>query len=227
MTKTGIIISATHSRLNNCARQFASCSTNCAQQGAAVLHNWLPRAIQYCGSQATAVPFCVANYYQSAKNVWKRHHHNIKQSRLSARNATVSKLQASHQGTYSESLVSHQSYSVWDFSFSSLASRFSLSVSQCLSRLSSSKSQVKPDAKIAVIFSTNQYDCFACTIRIHTANGFAAEVEIEGEIRQVLSEQTITSLRSLKSVLMRIHLRLIQEGKPIHPTVAIVQAKKV
>ncbi len=43
---------------------FASCSTNCAQQGAAVLHNWLPRAIQYCGSQATAVPFCVANYYQ-------------------------------------------------------------------------------------------------------------------------------------------------------------------
>ena len=39
-------------------RVIASLKPNCGLKGAAILHNWLPCAIQSCGTQALAVPFC-------------------------------------------------------------------------------------------------------------------------------------------------------------------------
>lgn len=33
---------------------------NCGLKGASDRHNWLPRAIQYCGTPAPDVPFCIA-----------------------------------------------------------------------------------------------------------------------------------------------------------------------
>lgn len=44
--------------LNTCTGYLPFYGSNCGLKGAAILHNWLPCAIQYCGSQALAVPFC-------------------------------------------------------------------------------------------------------------------------------------------------------------------------
>lgn len=46
--------------LNTCTGYLPFYGSNCGLKGAAILHNWLPCAIQYCGSQALAVPFCFA-----------------------------------------------------------------------------------------------------------------------------------------------------------------------
>ncbi len=45
---------------NICTGYLPFYGSNCVLKGAAILHNWLPCAIQDCGSQALAVPFCIS-----------------------------------------------------------------------------------------------------------------------------------------------------------------------
>lgn len=45
--------------LRICTGYLPFYGSNCGLKGAAILHNWLPCAIQACGTQALAVPFCI------------------------------------------------------------------------------------------------------------------------------------------------------------------------
>lgn len=55
----GAIMNLRPTVLNTCTGYLPFYGSNCGLKGAAILHNWLPCAIQYCGSQALAVPFCI------------------------------------------------------------------------------------------------------------------------------------------------------------------------
>ncbi len=62
--------------LNICTGYLPFCGSNCGLKGAAILHNWLPCAIQDCGSQALAVPFCISacdmdKFKKELKNAFK------------------------------------------------------------------------------------------------------------------------------------------------------------
>lgn len=62
--------------LNICTGYLPFCGSNCGLKGAAILHNWLPCAIQDCGSQALAVPFCITartmeKFKKELKNAFK------------------------------------------------------------------------------------------------------------------------------------------------------------
>lgn len=46
--------------LSTCTGYLPFYGSNCGLKGAAILHNWLPCAIQACGTQALAVPFCIS-----------------------------------------------------------------------------------------------------------------------------------------------------------------------
>ena len=54
----GAIINLRPTSLNICTGYLPFCGSNCEQHGAVILHNWLPCAIQSCGTQALTVPFC-------------------------------------------------------------------------------------------------------------------------------------------------------------------------
>lgn len=45
---------------STCTGYLPFYGSNCGLKGAAILHNWLPCAIQACGTQALAVPFCIS-----------------------------------------------------------------------------------------------------------------------------------------------------------------------
>lgn len=47
-------------RLNISTGVSAFFGSNCGLKGAADLRNWVPSCIQSCGTQATAVPFCIS-----------------------------------------------------------------------------------------------------------------------------------------------------------------------
>lgn len=53
------IIKVLPTSLNKCTGYLPFYGSNCGLKGAAILHNWLPCAIQSCGQQALAVPFCI------------------------------------------------------------------------------------------------------------------------------------------------------------------------
>lgn len=54
------IINSLPTSLNICTGYLPFYGSNCGLKGAAILHNWLPCAIQSCGQQALAVPFCIS-----------------------------------------------------------------------------------------------------------------------------------------------------------------------
>lgn len=54
----GAIMNVLPTSLNKCTGYLPFYGSNCGLKGAAILHNWLPCAIQSCGQQALAVPFC-------------------------------------------------------------------------------------------------------------------------------------------------------------------------
>lgn len=47
--------------LNKCTGYLPFCGSNCELKGVTILRNWLPCAIQSCGTQALVIPFSFLN----------------------------------------------------------------------------------------------------------------------------------------------------------------------
>lgn len=62
------IINLRPTSLNICTGYLPFYGSNCGLKGAAILHNWLPCAVQSCGTQALAVPFCFGKVIAYLKN---------------------------------------------------------------------------------------------------------------------------------------------------------------